>query len=224
LTVQQVAASFGWPFRGAWPSRFLIGSLTVFLLPVAFIPLLGYAIAATRAVEQDAAPPPPPWKLSRRLLADGFWTALAIALLSAPFVLALSPLADAIDRAQLWHVADRQQAQVYAHLGAAAMLALPWGFVMLLLMPHAVGRFAETGRTRDLFDFPAALRGVRRDFPTWNVAAAAMVTAWVIGIACAGLLCVGLLPGVFYAILVSAHASASLRTQTGRPGTNPPPG
>ncbi|HSS94618.1 MAG TPA: DUF4013 domain-containing protein [Candidatus Dormibacteraeota bacterium] len=222
--MQQVAASFGWPFRGAWLSRFLVGSLTVFLLPVAFIPLLGYAIAATRAVEQDAALPPPPWKLSRGLLADGFWTAVAIALLSAPFVLALSPLADAIDRTQLWRVADRQQAQAYAHLAAAAVLALPWGFVMLLLMPHAAGRFAGTGRPHDLFDFPAALRGVQRDFPTWNAAAAAMVTAWVIGIACVGLLCVGLLPGVFYAILVSAHASASLRTQAGASGAHPPPG
>ena len=39
----------------------------------------------------------------------------------------------------------------------------------------------------------------------------AIVTGWVLGVACIGLLCVGILPGVFYAILVSAHASATLQ-------------
>jgi hypothetical protein len=55
------------------------------------------------------------------------------------------------------------------------------------------------------------VRGVRRDFATWNIAAAAIVTGWAAGLACAGLLCVGLVPGVFYAILVSAHAAAALQ-------------
>jgi hypothetical protein len=40
-----------------------------------------------------------------------------------------------------------------------------------------------------------------------------MVTGWAIGLACVGLLCVGLVPGVFYAILVSAHASAALQAR-----------
>jgi len=48
-----------------------------------------------------------------------------------------------------------------------------------------------------------------------------MVTAWVVALACVGLLCVGLLPGAFYAILVSAHASASLQSPTGASGANP---
>jgi hypothetical protein len=54
---------------------------------------------------------------------------------------------------------------------------------------------------------------VRRDFTTWNLAAAAMVTGWAIGLACVGLLCLGIVPGVFYAILVSAHASAALQNE-----------
>jgi hypothetical protein len=37
-----------------------------------------------------------------------------------------------------------------------------------------------------------------------------MVTAWLVGLLGGALCCVGVLPGVFYAILVSAHASAAL--------------
>jgi hypothetical protein len=42
------------------------------------------------------------------------------------------------------------------------------------------------------------------------VSAAAIVTGWLVGLACAGLLCIGIVPGIFYAILVSAHATAAL--------------
>ena len=195
-----VAASFAWPFRGAWQSRFAIGALMVLLLPIAFIPLLGYAIAATRSAEADPTHGPPQWRLSRRLIGDGFWTAIVLLLLSAPFVLAWNPLAAVIP-----------QPQVYAHIGAAFLLALPWGLLLLLLMPHGTSRFALTGHPGELFDFPKTIREVKRDFPTWNLVAAAIVTGWAVGLACVGLLCVGLLPGLFYAILVSAHASAALR-------------
>lgn len=183
----------------------------VLLLPIAFIPLLGYAIAATRSAEDDAAQGPPPWTLSARLIFDGFWTATVLLILSAPFALALNPLADAIGGAHLWQASDRSLSQVYAHIAATAALALPWGLLLLLVMPHAICRFAASGRAWDLFDLPATRREIRRDFPTWNLAAAAMVTAWVLAVACVGLFCIGILPGVFYAILVSAHASAALR-------------
>ena len=209
--MKRVAESFSWPFQGAWLWRFAIGTLMVLLLPIAFILLLGYAIAATRAAEADQAPPP--WMLSARLLVDGFWTAVVLLLLSAPFVLALNPLADALPLSR-----------VYAHIAATFALALPWGFLLLLLMPHGTSRFAASGQPRELFDFPSTIRAVRRDFPTWNLAAAAMVTAWVIAIACVGLLCVGLLPGTVYAILVSAHASATLHSPAGAQGPNIPAG
>ena len=205
-----VADSFGWPFRGDWKSIWLPGLIAVLLLPIAFIPLLGYAIAATRAAVQEPGTGPPSWKLSFRLLSDGFWTALVIALLTAPFVLALNPLAGFLFDAQIGHVTDQAQSQLYAQVVAAFILALPWGLLLLLLMPHATARFAHTGNPKDLFDFQAAVRGVIREFATWNLAAAAIVTGWALGLAAVGLLCVGLVPGVFYAILVSAHASAAL--------------
>ncbi len=182
----------------------------VLLLPIAFIPLLGYAISATRSAEEDAATGPPKWNLSTRLFSDGFWTALVIALLTAPFVLALNPLANVLFEAHIWHASDAALAELYAHVVSAFILALPWGLLLLLVMPHATARFAHTGRSRDLFDFPAAIRGVTHDFSTWNVVAAAIVTAWAVGLAAVALLCIGLVPGVFYAILVSAHASAAL--------------
>jgi hypothetical protein len=213
--VNPVAASFAWPFRGDWGPRWLVGVVMILLLPIAFIPLLGYAVAATRSASADSSAPPPRWAISIRLLADGFWVTLAVGLITVPFVLVLGPIAMLVDQAHIWHVNDPALSRTYANLAAGFALALPWGIVLLLLMPHATVRFAATGRPLDLFDFQAAFRGVARDFATWNLAAAAIVTAWALGFACVGLLCVGIVPGVFYAILVSAHASAALDKATG---------
>jgi hypothetical protein len=215
--VNPVAASFAWPFRGDWVPKWLIGVVIVLLLPVAFVPLLGYAVAATRAASGDATGGPPRWVVSARLFTDGFWIALAVLLITTPFALAVVPLATLIDNAHLWRVSDPALSRVYAILAAGLALALPWGIVLLLLMPHATARFATTGRPVDLFDFPGALRGMAGDFATWNLAAAAIVTAWAVGLACVGLLCVGVVPGLFYAILVSAHATTTLNTKVAHP-------
>lgn len=216
--MKTVAESFSWPFRGLWKSRWLPGLVAVLLLPVAFIPLLGYAIAATRGAEQDATAGPPKWEVSWRLASDGFWTSLAVVLLTAPFVLLLNPFADLLLNAHLWRIADAPLSRLYAHVMGGFILALPWGLLLLAHMPHATARFAQSGKVAELFDIPASIRGVRRDFATWNVVAAAIVTGWAIGLACVGLLCVGVVPGLFYAILVSAHASAALHDK----GANSP--
>ena len=208
-----VADSFSWPFRGDWKSSWLPGLIGVVLLPIAFIPLLGYAIAATRAAEEDVEPGPPKWNFSIRLFWDGAWTSLAIALFTAPFAAAFNPLADLLFSLRIWTGDDQAVSQLYAHVAAAFLLALPWGLLFLLHMPHATARFAHTARWDDLFDFTQSIRAVSRDFATWNLAAAAIVTGWALGLAAVGLLCVGLVPGVFYAILVSAHASAALHNK-----------
>ena len=208
-----VAQSFSWPFRGDWKSKWIVGLAAVLLLPIAFIPLLGYAVAATRQAELDSAAGPPRWKLSGRLLTDGFWTALAVLLFTAPFVFSLNPLAGWLFDAHVFRGSDVPVSQLYAHAVALFALALPWGLLLLLHMPHATARFAHSGRAVDQFDLPSSIRAVRSDFTTWNIAAAAIVTGWAIGLACVGLVCIGLVPGVFYAILVSAHASAALYHQ-----------
>jgi hypothetical protein len=182
------------------------------LLPILFIPLLGYATAATRAAEEDPSEGPPAWRVSISLVSDGFWTALAVLLTGLPFALAWNPLSSILFSAGVSGLAG-----IYAHVIAFFVLALPWGLVALLVLPHATASFAATRKPSDLFNFVAAVRGVRRDFATWNVAAAAMVTGWTIGLACAGLLCVGIVPGIFYAILVSAHAAAALHGSGPRP-------
>jgi hypothetical protein len=216
--MKTVADSFSWPFRGQWRSIWLPGLLAVLLLPVAFIPLLGYAIAATRGAELDATTGPPKWDFSWRLVSDGFWTSLAVVVLTAPFVLLLNPLADLLLNAHLWQMTDVPLSQLYAHVVAGFTLALPWGLLLLAHMPHATARFAQSRKVADLFDLPSSIRAVRRDFATWNVVAAAIVTGWAIGVACVGLLCIGIVPGLFYAILVSAHASAALHAK----GANSP--
>jgi hypothetical protein len=212
-----VAQSFAWPFRGSWRSAWAAGVIAVLFMPILFVVVLGYAIAATRAAEIDPSQGPPPWRISGRLLTDGIWTTLALVLIGLPFIAAFNPLAGWLLDSHVWRSNDAVLALLYARVLAVLILALPLGLALLLLMPHVTATFAATGRPRDLFDFPAAVRGVRRDFTTWNVVAAAIVTGWAIGVACAGLLCVGLLPGIFYGILVSAHASSALHDKSAHP-------
>ena len=211
--MRRVAESFSWPFRGAWRSAWALGIVALLLLPLLFIPLLGYVVAATRAAEVDPAAGLPRWRLSTRLLADGFWLAVALTISALPFALALHPLATLLE--------GLAGTALVAHAVAFFVLALPWGLLVLLVLPHATATFASTGSVGDLFNVVAAVRSVSRDFPDWNAVVAAIVTAWAIGLACAGVLCVGLVPGVFYAILVSAHASATLLHEGPRPGPTP---
>jgi len=215
-----VADSFAWPFRGPWRSSWLVGVPVVLFSPLLFIPLLGYAIAATRAAEGGAAHGPPAWHLSVRLITDGLWTAFAVLLVALPFIVVFEPFAGALYGSHIWSTGDPGQSLFYARVLAFLILALPLGIALLLVMPNATARFASTGRPRDLFDFAASLRAVRHDFATWNLAAAAIVTGWAVGVACVGLLCVGIVPGIFYAILVSAHATAALHDK----GSPPPAG
>jgi Protein of unknown function (DUF4013) len=151
-------------------------------------------------------------------LSDGFWATVVVVLFTSPFVLLVNPLAGWLYGAHLWHTTDAPVAQLYSRTVSLFLLALPWGLLLLLHMPHATARFAHSGRAGDMFDIRASVRSVGRDFTTWNLAAAAIVTAWAIGLACIGLVCVGLVPGVLYAILVSAHASSALDSK----GQNPP--
>jgi uncharacterized protein DUF4013 len=202
--VRRVAESFSWPFR-AQPSTWTWGIVSVVLLPLMFVPLLGYGISATRSAELDPDAGPPPWRFSFAHFWAGGWTFLLLAVIAAPFAALLKPVADWLSPVT----------HDFAYVLAILVIALPWGLVMLLLVPHATAAFASSGDPHDLFDVAGSLRGVRRDFATWNAVVAAIVTAWALGLACAGLLCVGIVPGVFYAILVSAHAAATLHPAEG---------
>lgn len=203
-----VADSFAWPFHARSRWTWAIGILAVLLLPLLFIPLLGYAVAATRAAEQDPSTGPPSWHLSWRLLSDGLWTSLAVVVVVLPFALLWNPLASWLEG--LFGAFN-------AHIAALLVLALPWGLIALLLLPQSTARFASTGKPSDLFNAAAALRAIGEDFAAWNAVIAAIVTSWAAGLACIGLLCVGLVPGIFYAILVSAHATAALQRPRSRP-------
>ena len=185
------------------------GLLAVLLLPGGFLFVLGYAVAAVRAAGDPA---PPAWRRPGRLLIDGVSVALAIAILTFPFAVIAFAVVPLVANPDLWR-SNGTLLQVEAWSAAILALALPWGIVVLLLMPHATARYAATGREVDLFNFASSLRSVRRDFAAWNVAVAAIVTAWAIGLACSALFCVGVVPGVFYAILVSAHATAALHPE-----------
>ncbi len=207
--MRAVADSFAWAIR-ADRATWALGLLAVLFLPLLFIPLFGYAISALRAAETDPEHPPPRWELTGRLLSDGLWTSLLVLLTALPFALVWNPIAEALAGG----LGDFK-----AHVIAGLVLLLPWGLILLLYMPFNAAEFAASGRPRDLFDRNRAWRRAREEFVTWNAVVSAIVTAWAIGIACAGLLCVGVVPGIFYAILVSAHAAAALH----RPGQDPGP-
>jgi hypothetical protein len=206
--VNQVAAAFAYPFR-AGAGRWLAGSLLVLVWPLAFVPLLGYTIAALRASALEPAAAPPRLRFDAALWRDGAWTALAVGLITLPFAAAWWPLSSAL-LARVVTTGDPLFDRIYALLVAGLLLALPWGVALLVQMPGASARFAFSGRGRDLFDVPASLRGIRDRYGAWNLAVAAIVSAWLAGMLGGALCCVGIVPGAFYAILVSAHASATL--------------
>jgi hypothetical protein len=207
--VDRVAGSFGFPFRRGAGRAWLIGIPLLILLPLGLVPLLGYAVAVVRCAAADPEAGPPPWRPLPRLLAEGLLVALVIALLTAPFGFLAAALTVPVG-GLLVAVSDSFLRGGLALVIAGAVAALPWGILLLVLMPPATARFASSSRYRDLLDAPAAVRTVRRRFPAWNLAVVAIVTAWAIGLSGVGLALVGVIPGVLYAMLVSAHATASL--------------
>lgn len=207
--MDQVAGSFGFPFRRGAGRAWLIGIPLLVLLPLGLVPLLGYAVAVVRSAAVDPEAGPPPWRPLPRLLAEGLLVALTIAVLTAPFALLASALTVPAGRL-LAGIVDPFLRAGLAAVIAGAVAALPWGILLLVLMPPATARFARSGFPGDLVNLPAALRTVRQRFAAWNLVVVAIVTAWAIGLSGVGLALVGVVPGVLYAILVSAHATASL--------------
>lgn len=188
----------------------MIGLPLVLALPLGFIPLLGYAVAVVRASAADPSSGPPPWRPLGRLLADGLLMATVLSALTMPFILLVPILARPARLALGGLGLDSLQAGPVAAVIASAVAALPWGILLLVLMPATTARFACSGSSAALIDAPAALRLIRRRFGAWNLVVVAIVTSWAIGLAALGLAFIGVVPGVLYAILVSAHATATL--------------
>lgn len=207
--MDRVAGSFGFPFRRGAGRAWLIGIPLLVLLPLGLVPLLGYAVAVVRSAAVDPEAGPPPWRPLPRLLADGMLIALLLAALTAPFVLLAGQLTHPASNL-LAGVGDSIVRDGLALVIAGAAAALPWGILLLVLMPPLTARFARSGSFADLVDAAAAIGTVRRRFPAWNLAVVAIVTAWAIGLSGVGLALIGVIPGVLYAMLVSAHATASL--------------
>src|SRR5260370_7479211 len=125
------AESFSWPCRGQWKSRWGVGLVPVLLLPIAFVPLLGYAIAATREAEVRPATGPPRWELSGRLISDGLWTTAVVVLFTAPFLLLLNPLAGWLFDAHLFSRSDPPLPRLSPHPVAFFPLPLPSPLLLL---------------------------------------------------------------------------------------------
>jgi Protein of unknown function (DUF4013) len=207
--MDRVAGSFAYPFRRGAGRAWLIGIPLVVLLPLGVVPLLGYAVAVVRTAAADPDAAPPPWRPLPRILLEGLVVALVLLVLTAPFALLASAFAAPAGRL-FPGVGDPFLRSGLGLVIAGAVAALPWGILLLVLMPPATARFARSGACADLVDLPAAVRTVRRRFPAWNLVVVAIVTAWAIGLCGLGLALVGVVPGILYAMLVSAHATASL--------------
>jgi hypothetical protein len=207
---RHVIASFLYPFRGEGRlARWLVGLLLVAAVPVGFPLLCGYMVACVRTAACDPSAPPPPWRIGRRLLADGAWSALQAGVLTAPFAALAWALAGVLARA--WHpAADELLDAALAWIAALTLAALPWGLLVLLVVPATLARFAVTGRPADLAALRWAAACVRDRYAQWNLVLVAVTTAWALAVAGLALFCVGVVAGVFYAILVSAHACAAL--------------
>jgi hypothetical protein len=196
---RHVIASFLYPFRGdVRLRRWLVGVCLVALLPLTFPVVFGYAVDCVRSAACDPAAAPPPWRLRLR---DGAWAALQAAVLTAPFALLAwlleTLVSTLVNPALAWIV-------------AVTAAALPWGVVMLVVVPPTLASFAVTGRPADLARVGLVVACVRERYTDWNLVLVGITTSWAlaaVGLAVAG---VGVVPGAFYAILVSAHACSAL--------------
>lgn len=202
--------SFLYPLRpGGRLARWLVGVPLVALLPLTFPIVFGYAVACTRATARDPLAGPPRWRITRRLLSDGAWSGLQAAAITLPFAAGAWLLGEVL--AAHWRpTGDAFVDAALAWVIAVTVAALPWGVLMLLVLPPTLARFAVTGRPADLAALRAAAACVRRRYAEWNLALVAITTAWVLAAAGLALAGVGVVLGAFYAILVSAHACAAL--------------
>lgn len=211
-----IARSFTYPFRPGALGAWLAGLPLLLFFPLTFVVVLGHAVRATRQAAADPEAPPPAYSLDGRLFYDGALASLVVAVLATPYVYLASLVAGVFYEHGGFKV-DPLLGRIEADITAALLVAIPWGTLVLVLLPPAAAAFAVSGRARDLFDAAAAVGFVRRRFVAWNLATVAIVTAWLVALASVGILCLGFLPGAFYAILVSAHATASLaREEQGR--------
>jgi len=199
--VDRVAAAFGFPFRPGAARAWLIG------IPLV---LLGYSVAVVRSSAADPEAGPPGWGPLPRLLGEGLALALVLGVLTAPFAAGAAALAPRISGLLAGQFTDPFVGSGLGLVLASAVMAFPWGILLLVLMPPATARFARTGSLADLVDPRLALGTVRHRFPSWNLAVVAIVTAWAVGLCGLGLALVGVVPGILYALLVSAHATATL--------------
>lgn len=206
------AASFAYPFRPGWGRVWAVGVPLALICPLGAIPLLGYSVAAARAILEGDADLPP-WRLSRRLLVDGAWLLGLLIVVTTPFAAAVTVLSGPVGAAL--PVSSSFLARSYGVMAAGIPLGLLWAFTMLALVPSGVARFAGSGRAADLFDASAALGTLRRRFWTWNLAGVPIVTAWALAVLAVPAGAVGAPFAAFYAILVSAHASCTLAETAG---------
>jgi len=207
------AHALGYPFRRGAGRAWLAGLPLLLLFPLTFVLVFGYALQATRAALADPEAPPPGLRPDGRLLLDGAATSALVLVLTVPFA-ALAWTASAAVSNVLHPTHDAFFDRAYALLASGVLIAIPWGLVLLLLVPANVAAYAVSGRLGDLVDPVLAFRRVSERLLDWNLASVAMVTGWALGFAATGLLCLGFLPGAFYAILVSAYATASLAPRT----------
>ena len=210
VDARRTVGSFAFPFRGRGRAgRWVAGMALVALLPLTFVLVWGYAVACLRAAAEDPDAAPPPWRLNGRLLRDGAWSALQGAVVTLPFAVAGWWAAAAL--ARVWHPLGGWFVDpAIAAVVAGCAIALPWGVVVLVLLPPTLARFAVTGRPADLAGVRAAVACVRERFVAWNLAVVLITTSWALAAIGLTVGLVGVVPGAFYAILVSAHACAAL--------------
>ena len=208
MAAELAARSLLYPFRPGWRRAWLIGVPLALVCPLGLIPVLGYAVACARAVAAGTSSGLPPWRLGVRLLAEGGLLLAVLLAVTAPFVALVWWSSGWIGG--LLPVPDPFVARGYGVLIATAPLGLVWALTALLTVPPGLARYARTGRAREFIDFAATLRLLRAHFPAWNLAGVPIVTAWAVALLAVFAGGLGAPFAAFYAILVSAHASATL--------------
>lgn len=210
-----IGKSFAFVFDDSeWVTKILVGAAIllagilfswVLLIPLilAIALLAGYSVEITRRVISGDAQPLPAWDNWGDLIADGLKVIVIGIVYSLPFIVINTCLGIPINFLSEGGDAARAFSGLFG--AALGLLNFLWAIAWSLLMPAAIGFFADKGDLGAAFRFGEVFGLVRENFGTYLLT---LVMSWVANLigGLGALVCgVGWLATRPYAFMVTGH-------------------
>ncbi len=193
-----------------WIKKLAIGSAVVLVGILTFglglIPLGGWLVETARRVIKDMDPTLPDWSDFGALIRDG----LKLVVVSIVWTLPITLLSVCVGVASVFLAEQGSGGETTASLLSALIscLSLPYGLVLWLLLPGAIGVLAEEDNLGKAINPATAFRLVRDNAGGYVVIMLiAVIVAPIIELVGALVCLIGLLPAAAYVTAVLGHLS-----------------